>query len=62
MTGPREALWHALSRRNHGASHFIVGRDRAGPGPRSDGKPFFGPFEAREVVVAALAERGFLQS
>lgn len=50
MAGPRETLWHALIRRNHGASHFIVGRDHAGPGPRSDGKPFFGPFEAQELV------------
>ena len=58
MAGPREALWHALIRRNHGASHFIVGRDHAGPGPRSDGKPFFGPFEAQELVERHAAEIG----
>lgn len=58
MAGPREALWHALIRRNHGASHFIVGRDHAGPGPRSDGKPFFGPFEAQELVERHASEIG----
>lgn len=58
LAGPREALWHALIRRNHGASHFIVGRDHAGPGPRSDGKPFFGPLEAQELVAAHAAEIG----
>lgn len=58
MAGPREALWHALIRRNHGASHFIVGRDHAGPGLRSDGKPFFGPFEAQELVERHAAEIG----
>lgn len=58
LAGPREALWHALIRRNHGASHFIVGRDHAGPGPRSDGKPFFGPFEAQELVARHSEEIG----
>lgn len=58
MAGPREALWHALIRRNHGASHFVVGRDHAGPGPRSDGRPFFGPFEAQELVERHAAEIG----
>jgi sulfate adenylyltransferase len=50
MAGPREALWHAIIRRNHGVNHFVVGRDHAGPGADSTGKPFYGPYDAQELV------------
>jgi sulfate adenylyltransferase len=50
MGGPREALWHAIIRRNHGANHFVVGRDHAGPGKDSTGKPFYGPYDAQNLV------------
>ncbi|MBN2149504.1 MAG: bifunctional sulfate adenylyltransferase/adenylylsulfate kinase [Anaerolineales bacterium] len=58
MAGPREALWHAIIRRNHGATHFIVGRDHAGPGVDSTGKPFYGPYEAQEVLQQYANETG----
>ena len=58
MAGPREALWHAIIRRNFGASHFIIGRDHAGPGNDSAGKPFYGPYDAQELVRAHAAEIG----
>jgi len=50
MAGPKEALLHAIIRRNHGANHFIVGRDHAGPGKDSTGKPFYGPYDAQELM------------
>jgi sulfate adenylyltransferase len=50
MGGPREAVWHAIIRRNYGANHFIVGRDHAGPGKDSNGEPFYGPYDAQELL------------
>ncbi|MDP9365517.1 MAG: bifunctional sulfate adenylyltransferase/adenylylsulfate kinase [Chloroflexota bacterium] len=58
MAGPREALWHALIRRNHGANHLIVGRDHAGPGNDSSGRPFYGPYDAQEMVERHSEELG----
>jgi sulfate adenylyltransferase len=58
MGGPREALWHAIIRRNYGANHFIVGRDHAGPGDDSQGNPFYGPYEAQQLVEKHSEEIG----
>ena len=58
MAGPREALWHAAIRRNYGASHFIVGRDHASPGLDSAGKPFYGPYDAQDLVAKHSDEIG----
>ena len=58
MAGPREAVWHAIIRRNYGANHLIVGRDHAGPGNDSEGKPFYGPYDAQEMVSQYEEELG----
>ena len=50
MGGPREAMWHAIIRKNYGCTHLIVGRDHAGPGVDSDGNPFYGPYDAQELL------------
>ena len=50
MGGPREALWHAIIRKNYGCTHLIVGRDHAGPGQDSKGKDFYGPYDAQELL------------
>ena len=58
LAGPREALWHALIRRNYGANHLIVGRDHASPGKNSKGRPFYGPYDAQELVKQFSDELG----
>lgn len=58
MAGPREALWHGIIRKNYGATHFIVGRDHAGPGRNSQGKPFYEPYEAQELFAEYEDEIG----
>jgi sulfate adenylyltransferase len=58
MGGPREAVWHAIIRENHGLTHFIVGRDHAGPGKNSQGKDFYDPYAAQELVAKYQQEIG----
>jgi sulfate adenylyltransferase len=58
MAGPREAVWHALIRKNHGCSHFIVGRDHAGPGRDERGRPFYEPYAAQELLLEHEKELG----
>ncbi|WP_209424765.1 bifunctional sulfate adenylyltransferase/adenylylsulfate kinase [Pararhodobacter sp. SW119] len=58
MGGPREAVWHGIIRRNHGCTHMIVGRDHAGPGKNSEGRDFYGPYDAQELFKTHEAEIG----
>ncbi len=58
MGGPREALWHAIIRKNYGCTHLIVGRDHAGPGHAANGKPFYEPYEAQELFAKHQEELG----
>lgn len=58
MAGPREALWHALIRKNYGCTHFIVGRDHAGPGKNKDGKNFYDPYAGQELCNRYSEEMG----
>lgn len=58
MAGPREALWHAIIRKNFGVTHCIIGRDHAGPGLNSDGYPFYDPYAAQTLVNQHKSEIG----
>ncbi len=58
MAGPREALWHGIIRKNYGATHFIVGRDHAGPGKNSKGEPFYDPYDAQKLFLEYEKEIG----
>ncbi|KPU84729.1 adenylyltransferase [Marinosulfonomonas sp. PRT-SC04] len=60
MAGPREAVWHGLIRKNHGCTHFIVGRDHAGPGKNSAGDDFYGPYDAQDLFREHQEEMGII--
>jgi len=58
MAGPREAVWHAIIRRNFGANYFIAGRDHASPGVDSNNQPFYGPYDAQRLLTHHAEEVG----
>jgi sulfate adenylyltransferase len=58
MSGPRDSLWNAILRATFGCTHYIVGRDHASPGPDHDGRPFYGPYEAQEILFRHERETG----
>ena len=58
MAGPREALWHAIIRKNYGCTHIIIGRDHAGPGKDENNKPYYGPYDAQELLLKHEDELG----
>ncbi len=58
MAGPREALWHAIIRKNYGCTHIIIGRDHAGPGTDKNGKAYYGPYDAQNLLIKHEDEIG----
>lgn len=59
MAGPREAVWHAIIRKNYGATHFVIGRDHAGPSfKQQNGKDFYDPYEAQNLLLSHAEEIG----
>jgi len=58
LAGPREALWHAIIRKNHGCTHFIVGQDHASPSGPTGGEPFYGLYDAQELLARHEKELG----
>ena len=61
MAGPREAVWHAMIRKNYGCTHFVVGRDHAGPSyKRQDGSDFYGPYDAQDLLMKHAEEIGII--
>ena len=58
MSGPRDSLWNAILRATFGCTHYIVGRDHASPGPDRNGRPFYDPYEAQEILFRHEAETG----